>query len=372
MSAQRHYDVVIEGGGPAGVTAAAALARRGRSVLLLEDERPAGPGLDWLSPPAVAALAELGVDGQARSDQRLACLTFVSEDFARHAAVLLDDVAVHVVNRPRLVSALTAAAEQAGATIRRGSAQAVEVGEDGVHGRDAEGREFAGRLTLLASGPQSAAARRLGLPRQVSGPPLLRAHACWPRRPDRGSRSDQAGLTVMLADATARVACLILQSPAEVSFSVLSDGPGEQLAGQFAAFVDRAARAGLLERPPGKAVPAPTVHTLMEVCALDMDTHVGKHGLLIGSAGGFVSPHSGEELWPAVHSALLAAQVADQTLDADMPQDALSAFDHLWRTRLAAGLGWPQTNLQLVLPLVFTNQPMAGRLAESLLVGRGL
>jgi flavin-dependent dehydrogenase len=39
VSAQNHYDALVIGGGPAGSTAAAILAMKGRRVLLLEKEK---------------------------------------------------------------------------------------------------------------------------------------------------------------------------------------------------------------------------------------------------------------------------------------------------------------------------------------------
>ena len=45
MNTQNHYDYIIIGGGPAGMTAAIAAARRGLSVLLLEQNPMLGKKL---------------------------------------------------------------------------------------------------------------------------------------------------------------------------------------------------------------------------------------------------------------------------------------------------------------------------------------
>src|SRR4051812_34578571 len=56
------HDVIVIGGGPAGSTAATMLARRGRSVLLLERERfPRDHIGESLLPASLPVLAELGV-----------------------------------------------------------------------------------------------------------------------------------------------------------------------------------------------------------------------------------------------------------------------------------------------------------------------
>jgi len=54
-----HPDVLIAGGGPAGMAAAVSAARAGASVLLVEEEHALGGHLRWGGPDDLAALAEL-------------------------------------------------------------------------------------------------------------------------------------------------------------------------------------------------------------------------------------------------------------------------------------------------------------------------
>jgi sarcosine oxidase subunit alpha len=54
-----HPDVLVAGGGPAGMTAALAAARAGATVLLVEEERQLGGHLRWGSEADLAALADL-------------------------------------------------------------------------------------------------------------------------------------------------------------------------------------------------------------------------------------------------------------------------------------------------------------------------
>ncbi len=54
-----HPDVLVAGGGPAGITAAVAAARAGARVLLVEEEHQLGGHLRWGGPDELAVLAEL-------------------------------------------------------------------------------------------------------------------------------------------------------------------------------------------------------------------------------------------------------------------------------------------------------------------------
>jgi sarcosine oxidase subunit alpha len=62
-----HVEVIVAGGGPAGMAAAVAAAQAGASVMLVEEEHQLGGHLRWGGPAELAALAELraAVAGQA-------------------------------------------------------------------------------------------------------------------------------------------------------------------------------------------------------------------------------------------------------------------------------------------------------------------
>ncbi|NUQ51003.1 MAG: hypothetical protein HUU27_13925, partial [Phycisphaerae bacterium] len=128
-----------------------------------------------------------------------------------------------------------------------------------------------------------------------------------------------------------------------------------------------ARQAGLL--PPG---PTPEIqaHPSPAGLALDLDTHVGKRCLLLGDAGGFVSAFSNEGIYPAMMSGVLAADVVARALKAPVPQDELASFGVEWRTRLADYLRMPNTDLSLLVPLVFNNPQMCLRVARAFLHGQ--
>jgi hypothetical protein len=103
--------------------------------------------------------------------------------------------------------------------------------------------------------------------------------------------------------------------------------------------------------------------------ALDIDSHVRKHTLLIGDAGGFVSAVSNEGVYPATWSAVIAADVIHAALDCRHSQDALMTFDSRWRVEMADHLRSPHADIRFLLPLIFANQPMADRMGAAFFFG---
>ena len=100
-----------------------------------------------------------------------------------------------------------------------------------------------------------------------------------------------------------------------------------------------------------------------------MDGHVAKRTLLIGHAGGFAASYTNEGIYPGMWSAVLASQVLTGALQSSVPQDTLRRFESLWRTELARHLRAPFTDSQSILPLVFSNKQMAGKMVESFHLG---
>ena len=98
---------------------------------------------------------------------------------------------------------------------------------------------------------------------------------------------------------------------------------------------------------------------------------VANRTLLIGPAGGFYSA-CGEELYPSCWSAVAAAQVLGKALSAPHVQDALQSYRQQWGNTLGNYLRGPQQNLSLLLPLVYRNAVMAGRVGDAILLGESV
>ena len=106
--------------------------------------------------------------------------------------------------------------------------------------------------------------------------------------------------------------------------------------------------------------------------ALEVDSHVGKRSIVIGDAGGFYAAISHEGIFPAIWSATIAARTIIDISPADHAQDVLTTFDRAWRLEMAEFLRPPNTDLQLLLPLIFTNQPMADRMGAAFFHGENI
>ncbi|HET7752649.1 MAG TPA: FAD-dependent oxidoreductase, partial [Anaeromyxobacteraceae bacterium] len=120
----RLRDVIVVGGGPAGLAAAIACARRGLDVLLLEARRfPVDKACgEGLLPPGVSALDELGALHRIAPEDRATfrAIRWIGEDGSVAEARLGADGGLGI-RRTALSSALAAAARAAGAEVREGS-----------------------------------------------------------------------------------------------------------------------------------------------------------------------------------------------------------------------------------------------------------
>ena len=98
---------------------------------------------------------------------------------------------------------------------------------------------------------------------------------------------------------------------------------------------------------------------------------VANRTLLIGPAGGFFSACS-EDIYPNCWSAIHAVDIVKKALKEPHLQDALNPYRQKWRTTLGDYLRGPQQDLRFLLPLVYRNQNMTTRMAESILLGRAV
>jgi FADH2-dependent halogenase len=173
------FDALVVGGGPAGATAAAALARRGRSVQVLEREQfPRFHVGESLLPLANEALAEAGLleEVQRAGYATKRGATFEAADGSQRVRVDFETApgvptpTTWHVPRAHFDHLLLRGAETAGARVeQRAQVTHFELGPRGVEvtwRRDGREHRSRGRALLDASGRSGLVAHRLGLRRR--------------------------------------------------------------------------------------------------------------------------------------------------------------------------------------------------------------
>jgi menaquinone-9 beta-reductase len=340
-------DVAIVGAGPAGTTLAAALARRGLDVVVLER----APAWQWraggvfTSPAAVAALARAGLESAVIEDVTKPIAAMRLETTGG-ATVRLTYGADHGgppavgFDRSRLDPALEQVAREAGAAIRRGvTVRAVTAGGPGPASVDLGDERVSARIVVGADGTHSVVARGAAVARPLRLPPRvgLTWHVVDPR-PQPGTPID---------------ARLVVVRDAYVG---LAPVPGARL--NIGIVLGRSWHASLAR--DGAAV---TVRRVLDLVSLADDDSVawadatpcdriagasplgvrvtrraGSGWFLVGDAAGFLDPFTGEGLHRALVSAELAARAIPAALSGrpGAHERAAAAYDRSMRRRFGS------------------------------------
>ena len=369
------YDVAVVGAGPAGATAATLLAARGRRVVLVDRVRLPRPaaGLAWVSAQVPPVLQELGVPTAGLLDQPFEQVTFYNGDLSKSATPAFETQPGHLVERAAFANALAGAAEQAGVAMMLGErVSGLKVLENSVTLETVKGSErsaHSARLLLLACGSDGELPRALGFPRQTG--PVLATVQVDAALPDQARQQPPRIAIIFGLDRRGSFGlCCSTNDRVMISVNWVAEPTDAQpalvqlcqlLHANHHVPIDLSAAA---QQAPTRSSPA--------AVALDLDSHVGKHTLLIGDAGGFVAGGSNEGIYPAMWSAQLASEVVDAALDSERSQDELMQFEQRWRMTMADYLRPPNTDMQFLLPLIFSNQPMADRMGAAFFFGENI
>lgn len=310
MNPPSHYDVAVVGAGPAGSTAALALSRAGRRVVILEKGIPprhktCGGGLLGrvlrLLPPGVSSVAE--------NECFRAALHHHQPDLSFESG--RDHPVVTMVMRDRFDHLLNIAAQQAGAEFIAGiTVRGVEHGTNGV-ALETDRQKINATHVVAADGAGSVMAKCCGLPRLRNVIPALECEvtvdAPTHERFSRLARFDFGLVPHGYA--------WVFPKRTHLSIGVLTTRRGScNLNDAYQQYLTRLNITGIApEIRHGYMIPLQPRERLFDVPRV----------LLAGDAAGLVDPVTAEGISAAVMSGQLAAQAIIQGGDdAKKPQAA--------------------------------------------------
>jgi len=343
--AARTYDVIVAGGGPAGSTLAWELARRGVRVLLLERTRFPREKVcgDYVEPRGLRILQEMGC--LERLEERMPLpithsATFVDWECCYAGEIPFYGVSEslpphgYIIPRDELDNATLETAERAGATVHQETlVTAVSAAPSGVVVEARVGTKsirYRSHLIAGADGANSVVGSSAGV--LVDDP----RHTAVAQRAYATGLEGDLGEAVFFFDEELfpGYGWMFPMAGGRVNLGVgiLSETRRRLNVNVPTLFVDFVER---LRRFHPRCVN-------LEVCSTPIGGIVRTYGgaganhfdggVLIGDAGSFVDPMTGEGITPAAESALLAAPVLQAALDAGrFDAGQLSTYESAFR-----------------------------------------
>ncbi len=326
-------EVLIVGGGPAGSMAAYCLAHRGFSVTLLEVSTRIKRKIcgQYLCPPGVRLLKECGLMDQLPDE---ACKPAYGVKVVAPNGLTLEgnfpseagqEVYGFCLNRPVFEEAMLAEAARAGAQIRRGCrAGSIRRISDKWTVKTTDNRCFTASILIGADGRHSLVARTLGLHRET--PSRRVALRCFLRT----RRPVQRIIEMHLMPDGAYMGIDVV-SEREVNLTMVCDTAKLKAMGSKEAVIRHYINQSrtLTEE---LAVPEQRFPIVESVSPI---THrvrgsIGHNAVLIGDAGGFVDPLTGDGIYIALYSACILAEELVRARNAgrlEEPSRELQAFE---------------------------------------------
>jgi menaquinone-9 beta-reductase len=331
--ARELWDIVVVGGGPAGLAVAIVAAEQGLSVIVIErrDCSPDKACGEGVLPPGVKALERLGVaDRFDRSTSYpFAGIRFIQEDGSSAESQM--PVSGLGIRRTLLVDALARRAEELGAVLQhRCSVIRVEANANAHEAvaHTTNGKIF-GRLAVAADGLHSQLRKASGL----DAPPSRRRRLAL--RQHYKIRPWTNFVEVYLDDKGEAVVTPVSDESVGINF-VWEDGVIEQpkipvLKGRFPALIARL----------GDAPPISSIRGAGPM-ARGATRRNSDRMVLVGDAAGFVDSISGDGLSIAFNSALILGKHLPEILKLDATRQSMEAYEREAR-RLYRGY-WLVTN----------------------------
>jgi len=370
----------VAGAGPAGATAARALATRGHSVLLVDkatfprDKACAG----WVNPRAFDEFDYLG----DRVNEIVECpfygVVIHNTEMTRQAEYREDQPAGYLVRRETFDAELVRLATQCGAHLLEGagvervtgtdSSVSVVLSDESCHEAD---------VLVGADGVHSVVARQAGI---NPGWDQSKLTVCCDEElplPEHelasrfGSGSDRM---IHLWPAYEMIPGYAWAFPKRQHVAVGLGGRAGGTSGLTQlhdGLVERLAACGMLphgverRQPRAGVTPAGGAHRLRG--------HVRGRVVLIGDAGGFAAGLTGEGIYYAMRSARCAAELIDDGLSQGDLAASLARFDDAWQAAIGDRIRDPSgAALAGLLGVVFTSKRLMSKLARAFLHGERL
>lgn len=387
----RAYDVAVLGGTPAGYVAALCIAKARKDVVVMDAPQQGSecPLCDWAPagtmrikglPKALAAswganrsagTSLPACSARAGGPSPFSTVVYHDVKLERTAQYRSSKPAGVFVSFTDLRDRLRRDAEQAGVRlIATKTPPAIELLED--HVRLVNTSQVAARLLLIAQGSPAEAMANLAMSARSAAPTQLAAAGLdVPVGRKDAARLAGALHVVEMPERTELGVFFALGQTVHIrviSHSLAAGARAEELSG----LVGKLQEAGLL---PGKMQLGRAKGAVWHPpagAALELERHVAKRCLLLGTAGGFAESVAGGTIRATIESAVIAAQTALDALARPDTQEALGGFRTAWRKRQAAYLGPPSTSLHLLLPLLFVNKTIVARFTRALLYGEAI
>lgn len=318
-------DVIVVGGGPAGLYAGLKLAQAGFSVALFEEHEAVGEPVHCTGVLAREAFDEFDLSvGSVLNELSTVRFYAPSGETVEYSTPSVEAV---VIDRTRFDQSLARKAVAAGVQMFSGHrVTSVDVNRDGVRVSSAA-TVARGRVCVLACGASYALQRKLGL-----GMPRLLLHSAQIELPATRLDDVEVHFGRSVAPQGFAWAVPVQRDRPYVRIGVMCErGAG----GHFNEVVERlSVRWGIcasdVRQPRQKILPLGPI-----------ERTYSSRVLALGDAAGLVKPTTGGGIYYSLMSAGLAAETLAEMLSKDeLRAENLAIYERRWRKRLGSELRW--------------------------------